>query len=71
MAKATSYSGKAGIKVSVNFAPLLEKIQQAGGDVEEATWEAARKGAKVMVAETCGDSKRACPIPPIVPGQMP
>ena len=22
-----------------------------------------RKGAKVMVAETCGDSKRACPIP--------
>ena len=37
MAKATNYSGKAGIKVSVNFAPLLEKIQQAGGDVEAAT----------------------------------
>ena len=26
-----------------------------------------RKGAKVMMAETCGDSKRACPIPPSSP----
>ena len=51
MAKTTNYSGKSGIKVSVNFAPLLEKIQKAGGDVEEATWEAARKGAKVMYDE--------------------
>ena len=30
MAKTTNYSGKSGIKVSVNFAPLLEKIQKAG-----------------------------------------
>ena len=51
MAKTTNYSGKSGIKVSVNFGPLLEKIQKAGGDVEEATWEAARKGAKVMYDE--------------------
>ena len=51
MAKTTNYSGKSGIKVSVNFAPLLEKSQKAGGDVEEATWEAARKGAKVMYDE--------------------
>lgn len=48
MAKTTSYRGKGGIAVSVNFNSLLEKIKEAEGDVEEAAWTAARKGAKVM-----------------------
>lgn len=51
MARTTSYRGKGAISVSVNFAPLLEKINKAGGDVEAATWEAARKGARVMYEE--------------------
>ena len=51
MARTTGYSGKGGIKVSVNFDKLLEQIKRAEGDVEKATWEAARKGAKVMYDE--------------------
>lgn len=51
MARTTGYSGKSGIRVSVNFAPLLERIKEAEGDVEAAAWTAARKGAKVMYDE--------------------
>ena len=51
MAKTASYRGKAGIGISVNFNSLLEKIKEAEGDIEAATWEAARKGAKVMYDE--------------------
>ena len=40
--------GKSGIMVTVGFEEMLEKIQKAGGNVEAATWEAARKGAREM-----------------------
>lgn len=59
MARTSSYSGKGGIRISVNFSDLLEKIQEAEGDIEAATWEAARKGAKVMrdqLIEECNAS---------------
>ena len=48
MGKTMRYGGKGGIGVSVNFGNLLAKIEKAGGDVEAATWDAARKGAKVL-----------------------
>lgn len=51
MAKTSSYSGKAGIRISVNFTKLLEQIEEAGGDAEQAMWDAARKGARVMKDE--------------------
>lgn len=51
MAKTASYRGKGGIGISVNFGNLLEKIKEAEGDVEAATWDAARKGARVMYDE--------------------
>lgn len=51
MARTTGYKNKGGITVSVNFEPLLERIKEAGGDMEEATWTAARKGAKAMFDE--------------------
>lgn len=51
MAKTITKSGKAGISVRVNFDDLLEKIKEAEGNIEEATWEAARVGGKVMYDE--------------------
>lgn len=51
MAKTSSYSGKGGISVRVNFDSLIEKIQEAQGNAEEATWAAARAGAKVLYDE--------------------
>lgn len=59
MARTTSYAGKGGIGVSVNFTPLLEKIQKAGGDVESATWNAARKGARVMYDELKAEAAKS------------
>lgn len=51
MSKTSSYSGKAGISVKVNFDSLLEKIAEAQGDAEAATWEAARAGARALYNE--------------------
>lgn len=51
MARTTSYRGKGGVAVSVNFSGLLEKIRAAEGDVEAAAWTAAKKGAKIMYDE--------------------
>lgn len=48
MARTTSYSGKGGVRISVNFSDLLEKIQKAEGNLEEAAWTAARVGAREM-----------------------
>lgn len=56
MAKTSSYSGKAGIRVSVNFNGLLEKIHEAGGNAEQAMWDAARKGARVLKDELVAES---------------
>ena len=50
MARASS------IKLSINFAPLLEKIQEAGGDVEKATLSVAKKSANIVEQEL----KNAC-----------
>lgn len=69
MARTTSYRGKGGIAVSVNFMPLLEKIQKAQGDVEKATWEAARKGAKVMRDELVAECN-ASGVPQSISGAI-
>lgn len=51
--------GKGGILVTVGFQELLEKIHKAGGDAEEATWQAARKGAKIMHDELKSEATAA------------
>lgn len=60
MAKTSSYASKTGVAISVNFDSLLNKIKKAGGDIERATWDAARKGGRVyyetLIAE-CKASK--------------
>lgn len=48
MGKTIRYGGKGGVSVSVNYGDLIAKIQKLEGDVEQATWDAARKGAKVL-----------------------
>lgn len=59
MARTTSYSGKGGIRVDVNFEKLLEKIKKAEGNIEEATFKAARVGAKVMYDELVSESTKS------------
>lgn len=59
MARTASYAAKTGIAVTVNFDSLLNKIKKAGGDIEAATWNAARKGGKVykdILVEECQKS---------------
>lgn len=48
MAKTISRGGKAGVILTVNFQNLLEDIQKAQGNVEQATWDAARAGGREM-----------------------
>lgn len=51
MGKTIRGSGKTGILVTVGFKELLERIHEAGGDAEAATWKAAKKGASEMYKE--------------------
>ena len=51
MGKSSRSGGKGGVLVTVGFQNLLEKIKDAQGDIEAATWDAARKGAKEMYDE--------------------
>lgn len=48
MGKTIKYGSKGGLAVTVNYGDLLAKIQKLDGDVEQATWDAARKGARVL-----------------------
>ena len=61
--------GKGGVMVTVGFADLLEKIQKAEGDIEAATWEAARKGAKVVRDELVSECN-ASGVPSSVSGAI-
>lgn len=59
MARTSSYASKTGVAISVNFDSLLNKIKKAGGDIEQATWDAARKGGRVYyqtLVEECRKS---------------
>ena len=47
MARTTTYASTNGVAISVNFDGLLNKIKKANGDVERATWDAARAGGRV------------------------
>lgn len=63
MAKRTvSRKSKTGLQVQVNFADLIDQIEKAEGDIEAATWEAARKGARVM-SEHLADEARKAGVP--------
>lgn len=57
MARTESYKSKTGVAIQVNgFDSLLKKIQKAGGDIEQATWDAARAGGRVyynILVEEC------------------
>lgn len=57
MAKTSSYASKTGVAISVNFDSLLNKIKKAGGDIERATWDAARKGGRVYYETLIAECK--------------
>ena len=59
MARTASYASKTGVAVTVNFDSLLQKIQKAGGDIEAATWDAARKGGRVYYDNLVAEWKRS------------
>lgn len=59
MARTASYAAKTGVAVSVNFDSLLNKIKKAGGDIEAATWDAARKGGRVYYDNLVAECKRS------------
>ena len=59
MAKTASYAAKTGVAVSVNFDSLLTKIKKAGGDIEAATWDAARAGGRVYYNCLVEECKRS------------
>lgn len=59
MARTSNYASKTGVAITVNFDSLLNKIKKAGGDIEKATWDAARKGGRVYyqtLVEECRKS---------------
>ena len=45
--------------VACNFDSLLRKIQKAGGDIEAATWDAARAGGRVYYQYLVEECKRS------------
>lgn len=57
--RTTSQKSKTGLQVQVNFTHLLEAIEKAEGDIEAATWEAARKGARVMSEHLADEAKKS------------
>ena len=59
MARTASYAAKTGVAVSVNFDSLLNKIKKAGGDIEAATWDAARAGGRVYYQYLVEECKRS------------
>ena len=59
MARTASYAVKTGVAVSVNFDSLLNKIKKAGGDIEAATWDAARAGGRVYYQYLVEECKRS------------
>ena len=54
-----SRKNKTGLQVNVNFTSLLEQIEKAEGDIEAATWKAARVGAKVMNDYLVAEAQKA------------
>lgn len=60
MARTQSYASKTGVAIQVNgFDSLLKKIQKAGGDIEAATWDAARAGGRVYYNTLVEECKRS------------
>lgn len=59
MARTESYASKTGVAITVNFDSLLNKIKKAGGDIEQATWDAARKGGRVYYQTLVEECKKS------------
>ncbi len=59
MARTESYASKTGVAITVNFDSLLNKIKKAGGDIEKATWDAARKGGRVYYQTLVEECKKS------------
>ena len=59
MARTDSYASKTGVAITVNFDSLLNKIKKAGGDIEKATWDAARKGGRVYYQTLVEECKKS------------
>ena len=60
MSRTLSYNAtRAGVAVTVNFDTLLKKIKKAGGDIEAATWDAARKGGRIYYNNLVEECKRS------------
>lgn len=60
MGRTLSYNAvRSGVAVSVDFDKLLKKIEKAGGDIESATWDAARKGGRVYYQHLVEECKKS------------
>jgi hypothetical protein len=59
VARTESYASKTGVAITVNFDSLLNKIKKAGGDIEKATWDAARKGGRVYYQTLVEECKKS------------
>ena len=60
MARTQSYASKTGVAIQVTgFDSLLNKIKKAGGDIESATWNAARAGGRVYYDTLVEECKRS------------
>ena len=60
VSRTLSYNAtRTGVAVTVNFDSLLRKIQKAGGDIEAATWDAARKGGRIYYQNLVEECKRS------------
>jgi hypothetical protein len=59
MARTASYATKTGIAVTVNSYSLLNQIKKAGGDIEAATWDAARAGGRIYYQHLVEECKRS------------
>ena len=61
MARTQTYASKTGVAIglSLDFDSLLNKIKNAGGDIEAATWNAARAGGRVYYNTLVEECKRS------------
>lgn len=60
MARTQSYASKTGVAIQVTgFDSLLNKIKKAGGNIEAATWDAARAGGRVYYEMLVAECRRS------------
>jgi predicted enzyme related to lactoylglutathione lyase len=60
LARTQSYASKTGVAIQLTgFDSLLNKIKKAGGNIEAATWDAARAGGRVYYETLIAECRRS------------